>query len=253
MQLKPRCSHWLLIGLAVALVASVVLNFLLYAQTRDYYAEVNQVHLDPLSKTYFDSEPIPSPVSPGVKRVVFFGDSRAEQWMPPSNLNQFQFVNRGIGNQTTAQVLERFDYHVAPLDPDIVIIQVGINDLKSIPLFPTHKQTIVANCKENIRQIVTQSVDIGATVILTTIFPVGPVPLERQLVWSPEIARSVEHVNVYIRSLASKNVIVLDAFATLTRDGTMRTEFAQDTLHLNAAGYAALNDALVLKLSATVQ
>ncbi len=53
------------------------------------------------------------------------------------------FVNRGIGNQTTAQVLGHFHAHVAPLHPQTIILQVGINDLKTIPLFPEQAETII--------------------------------------------------------------------------------------------------------------
>jgi lysophospholipase L1-like esterase len=49
------------------------------------------------------------------------------------NSKGFSFVNRGINTQTSAQVLGRFDKHVVPLHPNIVIVQVGINDLKTIP------------------------------------------------------------------------------------------------------------------------
>jgi len=65
--------------------------------------------------------------------VVFFGDSRAYDWPAPSGLEGLEFVNRGIGNQTTAQVLGRFEAHIAPLHPQVVVLQVGINDLKLIP------------------------------------------------------------------------------------------------------------------------
>ncbi len=87
---------------------------------------------------------------------------------------------------------------------------------------------------------------IGATVILTTVFPVGDVPLERRLVWSPKISEAVTAVNRQIQSKASQNVLILDSFTLLVDDrGLLNPQLATDELHLNEAGYAVLNEALV--------
>ncbi|MEK0196152.1 hypothetical protein WME70_32745, partial [Microcoleus anatoxicus PTRS1] len=40
--------------------------------------------------------------------------------------------------------------HVASLKPKIIVIQVGVNDLKAIPLFPEQKEAIIRNCETNI-------------------------------------------------------------------------------------------------------
>jgi lysophospholipase L1-like esterase len=173
--------------------------------------------------------------------VVFVGDSRAASWPPPANLEGFEFINRGIGAQTSAQTLHRFKAQVKPLQPHIVILQVGINDLKTIPLFPERKEAILANCQGNIQQIVSQATSSGTIVILTTIFPTGRVPWERKLFWSPNVAEAVDEVNIFIRSLEAQNVIIFDAYSLLADNGVARDDYFQDTLHLNAAGYEALN------------
>lgn len=175
--------------------------------------------------------------------VVFFGDSRAANW-PPPNLAGFKFINRGVGAQTSAQTLYRFDEHVKSLHPPIVVLQVGINDLKTIPLFPERKEAIIANCKENIQRIVTQSVNNGATVILTTIFPTGQVSWARSLFWSSDVDQAVNQVNRFIYSLETRDVYVFDAYSLLTDNGSVREEYYEDTLHLKVAGYEILNTEL---------
>jgi lysophospholipase L1-like esterase len=237
----------------LALIVSLALNLILFIQGRQYYLELNETRLDPLGLRYYISDASqPIPIDPSKTTVVFFGDSRAADWPPPFDLERFEFINRGIGAQTSIQAVLRFDDHVKPVHPRIVILQVGINDLKAIPLFPEWKETIITNCKDNIRLIVTQSVDIGATVILTTVFPIGEVPLERKLFWSPEIALAVDEVNTYIRSLEAPNVIVFDTYSLLVNanDRRIRAEYAQDELHLNALGYATLNQELAHILAA---
>ncbi|MBN2394056.1 MAG: SGNH/GDSL hydrolase family protein, partial [Anaerolineae bacterium] len=142
----------LLVILAVLLLGSIALNVLLFRRGQQYYSLLNAVKLDPIGLDWYGSSDMPRDTDQ--RRVVFFGDSRAYSWPAIPELKTYQFVNRGIGNETSAQALERFDAHVAPLNPDIVIIQVGVNDLKTIPLFPEQKASITANCKANIAAIV---------------------------------------------------------------------------------------------------
>ncbi|MCC6324113.1 MAG: hypothetical protein DCC43_10285 [Candidatus Brocadia sp.] len=112
----------------------------------------------------------------------FFGDSRAYQWPAPAGLDQFEFINRGIGAQTSAQAVQRFDKHVAPLHPDILLIQTCINDLQAIPSLVDLQSWIISNCKDNIRWIVQKARIQGAIVVLTTIFPQGETSSWTQLV-----------------------------------------------------------------------
>lgn len=248
--MKIRCrSHLLIIILSILLSGSAILNWLLYSYAQQYYLQLNGTRLDPLGLTFHSFNPPDAPV-PGKTRVVFFGDSRVANWPGPSDMADFEFINRGIGAQTSVQALQRFDYHVKPLQPQIIIVQTCINDLKTIPLFPALKKTIIANCKVNIRQIVTKSTDLGAMVIVTTIFPISEVPLERRLFWSPEVAQAVDEVNVYIHSLEAPNVIIFDAFSILAdENGHTRSEYAYDLLHLNITGYQALNRELAQVLA----
>jgi len=240
-----KLRQHLLIILAVVsiiLVLSLVLNYFLFTRGKQYYLQLNELRLDPLGLSYFTNI---TPANSGSPLVVFFGDSRAANW-PSPNDEKFEFLNRGIGSQTTVQVLERFDAHIAPLMPKIIVIQVGINDLKTIPLFPEDRETIVTNCKNNIQQIVDKSLSLGATVILTTIFPIGEVPIERRPFWSEEVGQSINDVNSYIRSLEADKVIILDAYPFLLgTNGKIKPEYCYDLLHLTDAGYIRLNEELV--------
>ncbi len=236
-------------ALLLALV-SITLNIVLYSQLKRYYTHLYAVELDPLGLEYYrDAQALPA--MQGARSVVFFGDSRAAQWTEPT-LPGFTFSNRGIGNQTTAQVLNRFDEHIVPLHPNVIILQVGINDLKTIPLFPGRKAEIISNCKENIRQIVERSLETGSIVVITTIFPIGDVPMQRRLVWSDDIDKARVDVNEYIKSLAAENVFIFDSAALLSdSNGKIKPEYGYDTLHLNPAGYDVLNLKLTKLLETT--
>ena len=213
---------------------------------RHYYLQLNSTQLDPLGIAAYPPEANVPAKRAGKKRVLFFGDSRAFYWPAPTTLPQFEFLNRGIGGQTTTQVLARFDAHVTPLQPDLVIVQAGINDLKTIPLFPAQKATIIATCKANLAAIVERSTALGATVILTTIFPHGQVSLVRRPFWSDEVKAAIVEVNAYLLTLADERVVIFDSAQLLaSNNGLLRADYGYDFLHLNTVGYEALNLGLI--------
>ncbi len=236
--------YGLLAVLVVILLVSVFVNFKLLHHAKKYYLRYNITCIDPLGTRYYPAAAPAERRDRSRPRIMFYGDSRSVGWIPPT-IEGVEFVNRGISGQTTAQVLSRFDLHAAPLAPDLAILQVGINDLKTIPLFPGRRDLTVNNCREGIAELVARFQEIGADVIVTTIFPNSSVPIERKPFWSPAIGEAVEEVNQFIRGMDADGVEVLDAHALLNDREEVRRDFAQDTLHLNPAGYHALNRELV--------
>lgn len=247
-------NAYIVIGLGIALLCSILLHVVFFRYIHYFYRQLNAVQLDPFSVQRYPTTPIPK--ESGRQTVVLFGDSRAEQWPFPQDDGRFQFINRGIGGQTTAQALGRFDAHIVPLRPDIIVIQVGVNDLKNLALFPDQHATILANCKGAIRQIVRQADDSGALVILTTIFPIGDVPFMRRIfshmfIAEPLLMQAIDEVNAFLRTLPAERVILLETHAILADPrGRVHNAYQEDLLHLNQAGYAALNQALRTILAA---
>ncbi|WP_309739938.1 MULTISPECIES: SGNH/GDSL hydrolase family protein [unclassified Chamaesiphon] len=237
---------WIALGLGL-LGSSIFINFLLYNRAKQYYFELNQTRLDPVGLSYY-AQNLQQVTNSTKSRIVFFGDSRAASWTSPQ-LDGYEFINRGIPSQTSIQTIERFSAHVRLLKPKIVVIQVGVNDLKTIALFPERKQEIIANCQANINRIVSETKSLGAVAIVTTIFPVGEVPLERKSFWSDDIAVAIKEVNTYIATLADDKTIVFDTFPLLAdARGMMLDKYRLDELHLNPQGYALLDRELVKRI-----
>jgi len=241
-----------LVGLGAALLLSLGANAWLAHRLVDQYLETQRVRLDPLGLRHHPEGLAGEPARElDRRRVVFFGDSRALAWTPPEALAGFEFVNRGIGRETSAQALQRFERHVAPLHPDVVVIQIGVNDLRLVSLLREERAEIVEGCAANIERMVDEASRVGATVVLTTIFPLGEIPLTRRPFLSNVIGSAIGEVNQRIRSLARPGVIVLDAAALLADGrGRLSEPFAADWLHLAPAGYRVLNDELVRVLRA---
>lgn len=230
----------------ILLLLSLALNGYLFSKARQYYLELNGTRLDPLGLSFYPVKPTSEQKGDDEITVVFFGDSRAAQWPNPSEIEEYKFINRGIGSQTSVQVAARFQQHVAPLQPDLIILQMCINDLKTIPLYPQNDEAIIENCLANTDMVLAEAERLGAKVVLTTVFPVGKVPLERRIVWSPQIAKAVTAVNEQLRAKASGNVYIFDSFQLLVDErGLLNREYAFDELHLSEVGYAHLNKELI--------
>jgi len=228
--------------LAITLLLSLLANIGLLWFAKEQYRASNAIRLDPLQLTFYDDEHFPK--QEGRLRVVFFGDSRALAW-PSPNIENVEFINRGIGNQTSEQIRLRYQKHLQPLHADIVILQLCVNDLKTIPLFPQRRDAIVEQCKRNLQEIISKANEASVKVIVTTVFPVGKVPPERYLVWSDEVTPAIREVNQYIAEQANENVMVWDAYTLLEgKEGVIRSDYSRDLLHLNQHGYEVLNQHL---------
>src|SRR5450631_560308 len=62
-------------------------------------------------------------------RVVFMGDSITDIWKLEKYFPGKPYLNRGIGGQTTPQMLIRFRPDVIALEPRVVVILAGTNDI----------------------------------------------------------------------------------------------------------------------------
>ena len=101
------------------------------------YYDVQRVRLDPIGLDVDWGAVSESDQT----RVVFFGDSRAAQWTPPA-VEGADFLNRGIGGQTSNQIMLRYDEHVEPLEPDVLVVQMCINEIKTVAIFPDFRDQI---------------------------------------------------------------------------------------------------------------
>ena len=67
----------------------------------------------------------------GEKRVVFMGNSITEGWVNthPEFFKKHGYIGRGIGGQTSYQFLMRFREDVINLEPRVLVLNYGTNDI----------------------------------------------------------------------------------------------------------------------------
>ena len=169
------------------------------------------------------------------QRVVFMGNSITEGWINqrPEFFNGRPYINRGIGGQTTPQMLIRFRADVVALKPKVVVLLCGINDIAG-NTGPSTLEMI----EDNIASMTEIALANNIKVVLSSVLPAYNFP------WRPnmEPAPKVMALNKWIKAYAAqKKVVYLDYFSAMVdeRNG-MKSIYHTDEVHPNKAGYAVM-------------
>ena len=143
--------------------------------------------------------------------VVFMGNSITDNWayFHPDFFNSNNFCGRGIGGQTSSQMLVRFTADVIDLHPKAVVIMAGTNDVAHNEYWVSPERVvdnIIAMC--NIAQ------SNGIVPIISAIPPCSEFP------WRKEInnpGQTIVEINKSLKAFADANGIVyVDYHSALT-------------------------------------
>lgn len=225
-----------LLLLLILLFCGIIICFLIF---RKFYSRELSLRLSPLTENNL--------LLATSTRFWLVGDSRFYQWhIPDSIIPRSQYCNLGLNAQTTAQVYYRLRQHFDQGIPAYLFLQVGINDLKAIGVFPGRKEEIIGQCINNIESILKICIDKKISPVFCTIFPPGTVEIIRLPIWSKEINTAVVRVNDSVTDFCkNNNMAVFDAYAELSDgNGILKKNYQLDDLHLNEEGYKILNKEL---------
>ena len=188
----------------------------------------------------------------GESRVVFMGDSITDNWQQPRFGDFFarkSYVDRGISGQTTPQMLIRFRPDVIALQPKVVVILAGTNDIAG-NTGPMSNEEI----ESNIESMAELAKTNGIKVVLSSIMPTSAYHTSPNGI-SQTVQRPMDRIkaiNVWMKGYADKNgYVYLDYFSAMVDStGVMKAELTADDLHPTADGYkimAPLADAAIQK------
>src|ERR1700674_387441 len=172
------------------------------------------------------------------QRVVFMGDSITDMWVQPRFGAFFPgkpYIGRGIGGQTTPQMLLRFRGDVIALQPKVVVILAGTNDIagNTRPIMLEESEGNLASMAELARAN-------AIRVVLSSVMPVSNYGhVDMRIKRPPE---KILELNAWIKKYAAeKGHVYLDYFpATVDDQGLLKRELSEDGLHPNSAGYAVM-------------
>jgi acetyl esterase/lipase len=167
-------------------------------------------------------------------RVVFMGDSITDNWVHGDpTLFANGIVGRGIGGQTSPQMLARFRQDVVALRPRAVHIMAGTNDIAG-----NTGPTTFEDYQHNILAMI----DLARANDIAVI--VAAIPPSRKLFWRGDLdpRPQIRQWNEWLRALAfGRGLTFVDYGVVLgDPDGGMRPDVGNDGVHPHRLGYARM-------------
>ncbi len=167
-------------------------------------------------------------------RAVLMGDSITDNWTrgdPALFTNGI--VGRGIGGQTSPQMLARFRQDVVALHPRVVHIMAGTNDIAG-----NTGPATVQDYQSNILAMMELARANDIAVVLAGI------PPSRKLYWRGDLDPRplIRELNGWLRGVAFDKGYVFVDYATVLADaeGGLRADLGNDGVHPNRVGYARM-------------
>ena len=173
----------------------------------------------------------------GKQRVVFMGDSITEEWsnLYPDYFDTEGYINRGIGGQTTPQMLIRFKPDVIDLEPDIVVILAGTNDIAG-----NTGDSNVKMITDNIFSMAELARAHQIKVVLSSILPVFEYEWAKEI---KDVPATIDSVNDELKKYVNDHGLVyLDYFSSMVdeRKG-LNKDYTYDGVHPNQDGYILMS------------
>jgi len=180
------------------------------------------------------------------KRIVFMGDSITEEWgnLYPEFFSGKNYINRGIGGQTTPQMLIRFKPDAIDLKPDAIVILAGTNDIAG-----NTGPSTVRMITDNIFSMAELAKAYDIIVVLASILPVYQYSWADDVIDPPSM---IDSVNSKIKEyVENQGLIYLDYYSSMVDDRKgLKLDYTGDGVHPNEAGYkvmSAIADDIILQ------
>ncbi|MFT4223386.1 SGNH/GDSL hydrolase family protein [Dysgonomonas sp.] len=172
----------------------------------------------------------------GEKRVVFIGNSITQGWADqrPDFFKSNNYVGRGIGGQTSPQLLSRFRQDVINLKPTAVVINIGTNDIAENTGSYDPAFTL-----GNIMSMAELAKANGIKVILSSVLPVAEYPWRKEI---KDVPDKIDALNAGIRAYAKKNKFAyIDYYAVMHDENrALISSYGKDGVHPTAEGYEVM-------------
>ena len=170
--------------------------------------------------------------------IIFMGDSITEEWgrILPEFFSNKQYINRGIGGQTTPQMLIRFRQDVIDLNPEAVIILAGTNDIAG-NTGPSSVKMIIDNLMSMAEIASKQNIQV----FMSSILPVFRYPWNKSII---EPFKKIAEINNFMKDFSNREKLVYVDYHSHMVDSRpgLKLELTTDEVHLNQAGYIVMSE-----------
>jgi lysophospholipase L1-like esterase len=173
----------------------------------------------------------------GERRVIFYGDSITDFWKLGEFFPGKNYINRGISGQTTSQMLLRLRQDVIDLNPDLVVILAGTNDIAG-----NTGPISIPDIEGNISSMAELARAHNIALVLSSVTPVNNYSTASQRFFADRPPAQILRLNEWMKAYcASTNCYYLDYFSAMVDgSGLLKRELSEDGLHPNEAGYKVM-------------
>jgi lysophospholipase L1-like esterase len=182
--------------------------------------------------------------------IVFFGDSITDMWPLERYFPGKPYVNRGIGGQTTPQMLVRFRQDVINLRPAAVVILAGTNDIagNTGPMSLEETEANLASMAELARAH-------NIRVVFSSVIPVHNLTPQSQRLFAQRPPEKIRELNRWLKDYcAAHGHVYLDYFSAMVGEtGLLKKNLSADGLHPNEAGYAIMSPLVSVAIEQAVK
>lgn len=176
------------------------------------------------------------------KRVVLLGNSITEDWaeVHPEFFGEHRLTGRGIGGQTSHEMLLRFRRDVMALAPSVVVISAGTNDIAE-NTGPYREDVTMGN----IETMIMLARHAGIRVVIASVLPCD------HYVWNPDVddvPGKVARLNQRLQALSTQyDAPYVDYFTPLVaQDGhALNPAYTEDGVHPTLPGFLLMEQALL--------
>ena len=178
--------------------------------------------------------------SSGGDRIGLVGDSITEGWTEfnPEFFQENNMINRGISGQTTPQMLIRFKQDAVHLNPKIIIINGGTNDIWG-NTGPSTPEMII----DNLCSMAEIAAKNDINVALSTILPVYKYPERDDIIDPP---KTISLINSVLLDYCKKNGLTfLDYYTPMVDEKKgLNSDYGTDGVHPNREGYHVMENVI---------
>ena len=172
--------------------------------------------------------------------IVMMGNSITEYWeeLHPQFFKDNGLVGRGISGQVSSQMLARFREDVINLNPRVVVINCGTNDIAENN--GPYDEDITM---DNIMSMTELAIANDITVVLSSVLPCD------SFCWNPsvkDVTQKIHALNERISAYAASRGLTYINYhdGMATGNGALNPSYTEDGVHPNSTGYYVMEKIL---------